>query len=755
MNATTKYKKKYKTEPQKDDISNQVLVVGDWVVDEHWVVDDHRSASASRTGKRHSRALHLTDCSVRSLCGAGQVATTLHTAYLGSKRIGVKGLGVWRPSDTDELCQMLNPKNNVKKLPYQLSQSNSDSKKESVITNQLFSLVTHDADFPVSTTHIIRVYSPASGRIELIHRIDWEIPVPDNFWDLVKGDKNDTLKEVKAVQGIKHIVIKDIRKGAISNKLVDWLSNAFPDAYWYVSSKEWWPEWIENLPTDKVRLFLVPQLAAQLAVKEDDFSSYYWITPHGRATNDALKRVVLLARKFPKALIAILPDGMSVLARPPVECNSSKYGYIQSNKGDSELLDLVPMASVFFPSLVAKFLYQPDKLLVFPDTNNEKINGNGSLRENNILINDNSFLCLLQECLSFTNKWMNLEKNRLVYENWAPSDDQHFDAEKVYTGPFTWNTFKWETEINQWEEAFTKNGVISTTDHGQDDFHLWRAMIEVEGYVACVDSKRKILQELLSQGKSFSRYVGKGNTSFMLLDAPGSGKSYLVNRLSKALGMRFLPFNVTQLVSRADLLHCFDTVVTTQAQDPTQPVLVFFDEINALLDGHHVYDFFLAPLEDGIYVRSGNSFYIRPCFWIFAGTKIPSEDLKEKGTDFEDRLTLPPFDLKPIPDDPRETELSRLEKVYLGVAAIRSTFPDVRLISKYVLEVFRTLPGNVPPREIVRFVKSFEYIKFGAVRSDNLPRGWERTYKIANPSLEELKKIDEKPENLVAIYGDI
>ncbi len=35
-----------------------VLVVGDWFVDEHWVCGVHRSATGSRTGQAHFRALH-------------------------------------------------------------------------------------------------------------------------------------------------------------------------------------------------------------------------------------------------------------------------------------------------------------------------------------------------------------------------------------------------------------------------------------------------------------------------------------------------------------------------------------------------------------------------------------------------------------------------------------------------------------------------------------------------------------------------
>src|SRR5256885_402470 len=78
-----------------------ILVVGDWVVDEHWVAGDHRSASSSRTGITHTRALHDPTCSVRSLCGAGQVATILHQARFTPKTIRrIYGVGLWHPDDS-------------------------------------------------------------------------------------------------------------------------------------------------------------------------------------------------------------------------------------------------------------------------------------------------------------------------------------------------------------------------------------------------------------------------------------------------------------------------------------------------------------------------------------------------------------------------------------------------------------------------------------------------------------------------------
>src|SRR5687768_3273937 len=82
----------------------------------------------------------------------------------------------------------------------------------------------------------------------------------------------------------------------------------------------------------------------------------------------------------------------------------------------------------------------------------------------------------------------------------------------------------------------------------------------------------------------------------MFIASPGSGKTYLVRCLAKTLKLRYLGFNITQMISKADLLDCFDTIVTNQAQNREVPLLVFIDEINAKLDNQHVYDTFLAPL---------------------------------------------------------------------------------------------------------------------------------------------------------------
>ncbi len=161
---------------------------------------------------------------------------------------------------------------------------------------------------------------------------------------------------------------------------------------------------------------------------------------------------------------------------------------------------------------------------------------------------------------------------------------------------------------------------------------LWRAMTEIDGYVCLETSKRKKLQKLVQHLNTFKYSNQKRVQSIMLYASPGSGKSYLVKCLANALGFNLLSFNITQLFSKSDLLDCFDSIATLQAQKPTDNFLVFVDEINAEIQNQNVYDTFLAPLEDGYYIRAEKTFHIMPCIWIFAGTDNPTNQIIENNS---------------------------------------------------------------------------------------------------------------------------
>jgi hypothetical protein len=705
-----------------------VLVVGDWVVDDHWVVGEHRSASSSRTGLRHSRALHDDNCSVRSLCGAGQVATILHQAQFDPPvDLQVFGLGLWHPNDGEQLALMLDPDNNVGNTPYQLSRPAQDSSRGGLLgSERMFNLASTipeegRGNQQVGTTRVIRIYEQIGGSLQLTRRVDWE----PSLSGATRAHLIGAAKGLELPNWISRIVVKDLRKGVVTPELIRHLTAHYPDATWYVSSKAWRPDWLKEVPKEKVRVLCVPQLAAASAVRSDDVKVSAWITSSGEVSYDALKEMDALAKEFTKALIAVLPAEMTVIARAPSQRpagalpvpsrpDKEAAGWLISDDMPAGPGRFVPMASVFFPALVAAQLQDEA--------------GEPGVH--------------LQVAFHRTKRWMELEALRFVQRDWKPPPAQRLRFSPTAEPPplylKTYRPFEWDAVKRDWEASFKISdnnelvGVRQVTNGGSWAFEIWRAMTEVPGYVCSIRAKRKVLQILLDQGRSFGSRGRRQHKSFVLVDSPGSGKSFLIKQYQKAIGARLLEFNVTQLLGRGDLLHCFDTIVTSHAQDPDAHWLVFFDEINAKLDGQHVYDAFLTPLEDGYYVREGNKFLIEPCLWVFAGTERPDapggplggSDKSDKGGDFESRLTLPVFDLRVNTTDEKAQTSAMIERVYTGVAVIQAMFRDVRYVSKAVLKALKMLPTNATPRDIRRLVKRIEYVQHGKVTAENLPEKW-------------------------------
>jgi predicted AAA+ superfamily ATPase len=690
----------------------KVLVVGDWLVDEHWIVGRHRSESASRAGRRHSRALNTSDSSVRSLCGAGQVATILHCAHSGDEKLfEVLGLGLWHEGDEEELRYMIEPRNNIANAPYRLLPITRDRMQSLPV---LMNLASGELGDQVGTTRIIRIYEQQQHRIEIKDRVDWELVLSNSASKTLSDHAESVIANISSPEEIRAVIVKDLCKGVITSKVVASLARRFPAARWYVSSKAWLPDWYEELPSERVKLILIPQLAAQRAIRQRKISST-WLTIGKSGSKEALIELESLSRRFRNAVIAILPDGMKLLARDSQGATEPK-GYRQTSGGDIKITSIVPMASVFFPALVTYLEYSTNR---------------ASLQN------------VLTEALSYTESWMREEYRRLAEDNWRPGDKQNLDIKMPYqSGVELQQPFGWEPSVRHWEQATSGFGIVEYREQGRKKLQLWRAMSEVHGYISCIPSKRDVLRTLLEQGRQFIQDRSRP-TALMLMDAPGSGKSYLVGCLARQLGARFLQFNVTQMLGREDLLRSFDKIVTSQAEAPDEALVVFVDEINARLGGQHVYDAFLAPLEEGVYVRGGNTFHIAPCFWIFAGTRPPSinshgqQQETDKGSDFESRLTMPPLKLNINHADPHIADAVRLEKIYIGAATIHRVFPDVRHVGTDILRAIDILPADIAPREIAQFVKRFRNVQYGKVASRNLPIGWNHDFRVDARRFEE------------------
>lgn len=227
----------------------------------------------------------------------------------------------------------------------------------------------------------------------------------------------------------------------------------------------------------------------------------------------------------------------------------------------------------------------------------------------------------------------------------------------------------------------------------------------------------------------------------MVTADPGSGKTTMVQALAERFKFTFLPYNLTQMIYRDEVLAIFDEISTRQAREPEQNFLVFVDEINADVDGGPVYGMFLTPLEDGTYAHRGRIFTIKPCVWIFAGTrksnghKTTNGGTDPKESDFYSRVTVDPkMDYESLRNKAAAksgTEVfeaqTKLERVYLAAKLIRERWPDVEYVAKevlykfYDLYVVPELPEKplITVRDIRKKVASFQNVQHGRVTREN------------------------------------
>jgi hypothetical protein len=679
---------------QRHTEAKTILVVGDWLVDEHWVTGVHRSRTSSRVGA-HYRTLQDRESTVTSFFGAGRTAAILHRARFGDYHDPFKliGLGVWHQADTSVLEAMFEPAFLKGRTPHQINLPQTKVPKHP----QLINLV-HDPriDQRPGTTRVIRLYTQTGSQVELLERIDWEVKVPEGGW--ISQDDLETHAELRRVLENTRpdaVLVKDLLKGVITDDLIYFLASKLRHVSWYISSKMYRPDWLRHIEKDSIRLLEIPQAAAQGALDKppDQGGLDAWLTRNGKPSKAALSSLETLGEEFPKALIVAVPSDQTTLAyrRSSPENPNLKEGVCWVSPQASPLSVGLPMASVCFAAFTAYLLLKPSLGLAQ----------------------------LVDLSLSFTEDWRTNEAGRVESPvGWDAAREPRLDLSvkaRSGNGGFRCPALDWPKERKEWDLAYKDRGVIA--DATGRRIELWRAMTEVKNYVCVASSKRKVVRDVVHEIEAFKRE--RGTRSCMLIAPPGSGKSLLAQLLAEDHGLHFLEFNITQMISKTDILDCFDLILTTQFENRGKRLLVFVDEIDAPLGGDAVYDAFLTPLERGVYRRAGKTFPIEPCFWLFAGTKAP-EATARKASDFESRLTLKPLHLTPAPDENH----NRLENVYLGVAMLRAEFPDVREVSSHVLDLFHQLEATISIRQFRQFIKDFVDIKSGEVRYANVPRSW-------------------------------
>ncbi len=715
-------KEKNNPSPNTDLQNNEsVLIVGDWFIDEHWTMGIHRSATSSRTGKRHYRALQRTDSEVRAFCGAGRTAFFLHHVQTRDKKRLFKkliGLGFWHHEDTDDLYTLFNPTFQVHS-PYRLRDKETQQEKprglKLINMNDVFMSSDNENNQNAFTNRIIRIYSMQQDGEVTYDRYDWEPRGKPVHWtEKELGELVEKLKDNKPSV----IVVKDLLKNSVNYQLIKELANVYKNTRWYISSKKWKPDWLETLKSVSIELLLVPQVAAQEALQAEKITC--WLSHSGHPSKEALDTIQDLHDKTNAKSIIVLPEGLSAIARVPGKDNETKC-VIQPLKQLKQVK--VPMGgqSILFPALCSGIEYavQYDKQLNIP--------------------------VILAHAFECTSDWICAEGGRVLQpatwkpdpEKWKPEPALLLDVSRSEGEPKRVTLDKignWDREIEAWKSAQNLEclGVIEDSDKGSKELQLRRSMTEVNGYVCWGKEKRQNLRHLVKGINDF-HLNPKYPAAAMLVAEPGSGKSFLIKQLAKSACLEPLPFNITHLSSRGEIIGWFDTILTKQQERPDKRFLVFVDEINSDLGGSKPYSAFLSPLEDGFYVRNGQTYPLQPAVWIFAGTKNPAEE-GDKGSDFISRLTLGQINLTPptMSTDEKESERIYLERIYVGAAMLKHTFPDVQYVSEHVLHAFRDLNTSVRVRDIKHFVRQFSNIQYASVTSANVPSLWPKDHEGEN-----------------------
>ncbi len=220
-----------------------LLIIGDWVVDEYWRLVSHHSDISSHTGFLHYRCAYQPGEIYIDLCGAGHVARVLY--QLRSKCCGYRivGLGDWHPDDTELMRHLVHAREpggcNVAEASFRLLHKPC---------SQPIDLDLKPIGPKGLTTTVVRLYQQSEAGIRQLSRIDWEHPL----------DAPSIQVDFSAFPGAADmIVVHDLRKGLVSDDVIRHLKETYPAARWYVRTKALQP-WLESVRDRLELLFLAP-----------------------------------------------------------------------------------------------------------------------------------------------------------------------------------------------------------------------------------------------------------------------------------------------------------------------------------------------------------------------------------------------------------------------------------------------------------------------------------------------------------------
>ncbi|UCH96272.1 MAG: AAA family ATPase [Candidatus Aminicenantes bacterium] len=706
-----------------------VLVIGDWIVDEDWVMTYERSETSAKQHKeKHFHtAYDDPDLGIKRLCGASLTASAVR-GFLESetkekeKKEGTQekvsiygdfkiyGIGVWDPDDDNFMEELFKENNLVGANPFHIHREAAPIDEGE---KRLFNLA-REGDI-CSTTRVVRTFLGHPGsHIAPMSRYDWHLQ-----WKPEKM-KEKSLKEIidermekifKQIGNVEFdaIVLADFNKGLITEELVLSLTQKIQvpkskeGILWFYRTKQietpdWYYHFSKQIRTgDSFIRFIDPRLSKKYAKGKS-------LTYGTELTADGLN----FLKKYKTAHIdnsklAVLFQDNSCIA---YDNNKKQIWVLRSTEKPTYITR--GRSSIFLASLVIMELERKKKCLKPTQEDNFGTDCQVGLSNG------------IKWCNACMSIWQTDKKIKAVAADISKavgSTKPDSNISIKLSGPKLCSVVE-----NEWSQAQSKDsaGCIQITGKNNEkkyQLEVWRAHTCLDDFTILDPDRKENILNLTSTIQGFMDTEDKEKQrpliSLVLAD-PGSGKSYLAKCLAKKFELELFECNISQLTSLDGLTNFFDQVDIAQREG--RKIFMFLDEVDTLINGESIFGFLLELMWCGRYYRNGLKNALKPFPGFFAMSRDPDEQQFKidhpKFRDLKSRIFGIYCHLANISD---------VEAIYLFARLLNRYFGEIAQVELGVLKTIGNTKFKYGARSIELFISLLKGVKRDKITKENLP----------------------------------
>lgn len=692
-----------------------VLVIGDWIIDEDWVMMIERSSSsANQMDEKH---YHTTfsdiNISTTRLCGASLTASAIR-AFFQSRpsdyelNCNVYGMGVWHPND-DAFVDGLFRKDTLGLNPFRIStpqmpEIHKDKEK------RLFNLA-RSGD-RCATMRIVRTFLGGNLRAlpTPMARYDWNVKWEPSIENSESNLKQTILNRIKENYTdmqkpvFDAVVLSDFNKGLINEDFIKSLVTVLKDSpnfqkqgltWFYRTKQSQSPEWTNILGEyiEETGGVLVQFIDPRMALKHSEGKPMMCgsiLTQEGLDVIDQHKYDRNIKQKT-----TILFNDNSVISH---DATNDKSWVIRSNEKPEYLTR--GRSSIFLATLVVMELLGANS-----KENGEKKHNQKSFGENCAIGLANG----VKWCSKCKTVWERENSDVAVV---SADIEQAIEYTDRADGINISSAYSHEKLKNDWKMAKDAKHACGCIDsESKFELQVWRAHTLLNKYTVVSDERKELIINLCNSIRNFLDLDEKDKIrpQFSLIEAtPGSGKSYLAKCIADHFNLELFECNIAQMTSLHELSNFFDKVGAAQREN--QKVFVFIDEVDNRIKQESVFGYLLDMMWCGHYYREGLKNELKP---------FPA--LLAMSTDANGHDKLPDLKSRIYGIYGKLDNYSSEEKIYLFANLIERYFSQIAYVDMAILDIVKDLNLNYGPRSLELFISKFQNVNRNEITIANLP----------------------------------